>query len=104
MIEIHRAASEYNELVMQMTEGETVLGTAAARLDFTEPSAEIIEIQHASYDLAKALLNAIDLMGIKTVYCSAQTLEPLLKRLGFSRQEARYLLKLDNYFTNTCEK
>lgn len=101
MIEIHRLDTFNNEIIMQMTDGGSVLCTAKA-VDRCDGTAEIISIDQNSFDMGKALLNAIDLMGIKKVVCADGNMDALLKSLRFSKEGEKYVLDLNGYFDAGC--
>lgn len=99
MIEIHRVPTFSNEIIMRMSEGTEVLSEAKAVAN-NDGSAEIISID--SYDMGKALLNAIDLMGIKKVLCYDNGMEKLLRALRFKLENDVYSLDLTGYFDSGC--
>ncbi len=101
MIEIHRVHTFSNDIIMRMTDKEEVIceAHAVARDDGT---AEIISIGNDSYDMGKALLNAIDLMGIRNVTCFNKDMDRLLKALRFNFENDMYTLNLEGYFTGGC--
>ena len=99
VIEIHRVPTFSNEIIMRMSEGTEVLSEAKAVAN-NDGSAEIISID--SYDMGKALLNAIDLMGIKKVLCYDNGMEKLLRALRFKLENDVYSLDLTGYFDSGC--
>ena len=50
--------------------------------------------------MGKALLNAIDLMGIKKVVCKRDDMADVLKALGFQKADGMYVLDLTGYFVS----
>lgn len=106
MIEIHTINSLGNILAMNMTDKNELLCEAVAEIN--KNFATLISIdEHLpsfAYDMGKAILNAIDLKGIKNVECSNENLHNTLKKLGFERANGRYLLDLTDYFSNGCKK
>ena len=99
MIEIHRVPTFSNDIIMRMTEGEKIISEAKAVAN-DDGSAEIISLN--SYDMGKALLNAIDLMGIKNVLCYDKELDKLLRALCFKYENDVYRLDLTGYFDSGC--
>ena len=94
---------------MHMTEEDKLLGIGSVTMHNEYGVLEDILIldadQSLSYGMGKALLNFIDICGPKKVICENEALAPLLKRLGFKKNEddAAYFLSLDNYFTKKCD-
>ena len=52
--------------------------------------------------MGKAILNSIDLKGIKKVECSNKNLHDVLLALRFSLSNCLYSLTLDGYFDTKC--
>ena len=106
MIEIHKVNSPENMLIMNMIDKNELLCEAVAELN--ENFATLISIDehlpNLSYDMGKAILNAIDLKGIRKVECSNKNLHNTLKKLGFEQVNSKYFLDLTNYFNNGCKK
>lgn len=100
MIEIHRLNTFNNEIIMEMTDGGNVICHAKAIVN-TDGTAEIVSFGNG-YDMGKALLNAIDLMGIRYVYCTDTSISDLLKALRFKKQDDKFILDLMGYFTCGC--
>lgn len=99
MIEIHRVPTFSNDIIMRMTEGEKIICEAKA-VAKDDGSAEIIDV--VSYDMGKALLNAIDLMGIKNVFCCVKEQDKILRALRFKLENDVYTLDLNGYFDGGC--
>ncbi len=53
------------------------------------------------YGICKAVLNSMDLDGIKKVYWEENNQE-LCKRLLFKKENEKYLLNLEGYFSSGC--
>ncbi|OQB15911.1 MAG: hypothetical protein BWY15_00037 [Firmicutes bacterium ADurb.Bin193] len=106
MIEIKDISKAENVVFMRMTEGERILCEAWAEIDRENDTAKIIDIKEHengfSYDMGKALLNALDLKKIKKVVCENEALESTLLRLRFKKEFCAYLLSLDGYFMSNC--
>ncbi|MBQ7075713.1 MAG: hypothetical protein IJM94_02815 [Clostridia bacterium] len=100
MIEIHRLNTLNNEIIMEMSENGKTICQAKA-ISHTDGTAEIISLGNG-YDMGKALLNAIDLMGIKDVFCKDLTLKNVLTALKFKDAGDRFILNLEGYFTGGC--
>ncbi|MBQ4515805.1 MAG: hypothetical protein II978_03340, partial [Clostridia bacterium] len=49
--------------------------------------------------MLKAIMNLADLRGIKQIYGTNKELEELYKLLRFKKEEGRYFLNLEGYFT-----
>ena len=101
MIEIHRVHTFSNDIIMQMTDKDELICEAKAVAN-NDGTAEIISIGLDSYDMGKALLNAIDLMGIKDVFCKNSEMDRLLRALRFKEEDGVYKLNLEGYFTGGC--
>lgn len=101
MIEIHRVPTFTNEIIMRMTDKDELLCEAKAIAN-DDGTAEVISIWNDNYDMGKALLNAIDLMGIKEVVCYDKGMDRLLKALRFKLEGDVYTLNLEGYFTSGC--
>lgn len=102
MIEIHRVNTFNEDIIMEMTDGGEVLCTAHA-VDRCDGTAEIISIDGADFNMGKALLNAIDLMGIKKVVCKIDDMSEVLKALRFQKNDGIYVLDLTDYFVSGCK-
>ncbi|MBQ3114989.1 MAG: hypothetical protein IJC06_02575 [Clostridia bacterium] len=100
MIEIHRLNTFNNEIIMEMTENGKCVCQAKA-ISNIDGTAEIISFGNG-YDMGKALLNAIDLMGIKEVFCKDDNLKDILKALKFKNAGNKYVLNLNGYFNAGC--
>jgi methylaspartate ammonia-lyase len=102
-----------------MKDADTLMG--AGVMKFGDGYAEILDIcikeEFADfaleYGMGKALLNAVDLKGIKNVVCNNTDIEKLLESLKFFRvsecgsvpdnlKENRYYLNLTGYFDANC--
>lgn len=101
MIEIHRVHTFSNDIIMRMTEGDEVICEAKAVAN-NDGTAEVISIGNDSYDMGKALLNAIDLMGIGNVVCYNKEMDRLLRALRFEFDGNAYTLNLEGYFVGGC--
>jgi len=106
MIEIHTINSLGNTIAMNMTDRTELLCEAVAEIN--EDVAILINIEEHSpnlaYDMGKAILNAIDLKGVKKVECSNENLHNTLIKLGFEQKNCKYYLDLTDYFNNGCKK
>jgi len=106
MIEIHSINSQGNILAMNMTDKNELLCEAIAEIN--ENSATLISIDehlpNLAYDMGKAILNAIELKGIKKVKCYNENLHNALIKLGFDQTKDKYILDLTDYFSNGCGK
>ncbi len=102
MIEIHRVNTFDKNIIMEMTDGGEVILSARA-VDCCDGTAEILRIDGASFDMGKALLNAIDLMGIKKVVCKRDDMADVLKALRFQKADGMYVLDLTGYFVSGCK-
>ncbi len=70
---------------------------------------EVITENEKDWELAffigKAVLNKLDLQGVKLVYCQNEELHDLLKKLGFYKNgQGTWRLSLEGYFTTPCQK
>lgn len=105
--------------VMSMREGEELLGTAVAEI--LDGYARVLDIFikeefrdfSLEYGLGKALLNMVDLGGIKHAVCDNANMEKLLEALKFRRTDLcenvpqelerhSYYVNLDGYFDSNC--
>ena len=106
MIEIHTINSQGNILAMNMLDKNELICEAVAELNGNFATLISIDehLPNLSYDMGKAILNAIDLKGIRKVECSNENLHNTLKKLGFERANREYFLDLTDYFSNGCKK
>ncbi len=90
-----------NTIVMQMTERDEILceGKAVIQAD----AAYIKEVGHNEFsaDIARALLNAIDLRGIQEVVWHANN-STAAAAVGFEQTERGLYLNLNGYFAKKC--
>ena len=94
-----------DKLVMCAYDGGTLVGAGAVSMTSQETSIEEICCPEGlELALGKALLNTLDLGGIKKVHCRQPRLFALAKRLGFksSLDDSCMELSLDGYFTGGC--
>ncbi len=111
-----------NAFVMAVKDGDTLMGIGVAH--FLDGYASVDEIAikdefedfSLEYGLGKALLNAIDLKGIKYVVSDAMHIEKQLRALKFKSPDelkieeeipeflcgCRLFLNLDGYFLGNC--
>ena len=54
------------------------------------------------YFICKAILNSIDLKGIRDVYCKLPSEEKVLKMCKFQEQDNKFHLNLTGYFNAPC--
>lgn len=106
MITVKNISPIENFIFMQMKDNGKLLCDASAEIE--GDTAELIDIKEYekgfSYDMGKAVLNAIDVKGIKKVVCNNKNLHEILIKLRFSCENCAYLLSLDEYFMSNCEK
>lgn len=57
-----------------------------------------------AFFILKSILNSIDLMGIKEVFCGNEDLKSTLLRAGFKFENNLYSLNLEGYFDFKCKK
>jgi hypothetical protein len=92
-------------IYMQMKEGDTLFCEATAEIQ--EDCAQLMDIKEYqkgfSYDMGKAILNAIDLKEIKKVVCYNKNLHDTLIKLRFNEANCAYFLSLEGYFSSNCE-
>ena len=111
-----------NAFVMAVKDGDTLMGIGVARLFDDYASVDEIAIKDEfkdfslEYGLGKALLNAIDLKGIKYVVSNSVHIEKQLRALKFKSPdetkieedvpdficEHEFWVNLDGYFTSNC--
>lgn len=70
---------------------------------------EVITVDEQDLELAffigKAVLNKVDLQGVKWVYCQNKELNGLLQRLEFVQEKHGFWrLCLEGYFTSPCQR
>lgn len=79
---------------------------------FGEGEAELTEVitvdeddEELAFFIGKAVLNKLDLAGVKQVTCRNGALAELLRRLEFLQEESgRWKLRLEGYFTAPCQR
>jgi|GEM_PF-3947355 len=105
MIEIHTTFCDKQKITMEMKEKAELLCSASAT--FKEDTAELTEITEFApdfaYEMGKAILNAIDLKGIKLVVSENFVLENILIKLGFLKIDNVFKLDLTDYFISGCK-
>lgn len=92
-------------LVMTAAEGGRLAGVGAVSL--TGDGAVIEEIScdddTLAYGMGKALLNSLDLGGVKSVSVKNKSIFGLAGRLGFVQNTSEaYILNLEGYFSGGC--
>ncbi len=104
MITVHNISPMDDFVFMQMKDGEEILCEASAKICGGE--SELLDIRDygsgLSYDMGKAILNALDLKGVKTVVCTNEKLQKTLMQLRFSAFSCEYSLSLAGYFSPNC--
>ena len=106
MITINDISPMDNTVFMQMKEGDRLMSEAYAEISPESTTAELVFIRENEpnllYDMGKAILNALDLKGVKRVVCIGGVPEITLKALRFKADAEGYLLSLEGYFTSDC--
>ena len=104
MITVKNISPVEGIIYMQMKNNDVLICEATARLQ--GETAELMDIREYkkgfAYDMGKAILNSIDLKGIKKVECSNKNLHDVLLALRFSLSNCLYSLTLDGYFDTKC--
>ena len=92
-------------MVMVACDGARIVGVGAVSMQNGETVIEEIAADDFSieYGMGKALLNSLDLGGIKNVIIKNERLADLAKKLRFqSNNSGEFHLCLDGYFTGGC--
>jgi len=92
-----------DKLCMLLRDGEKLLAVGEFEASFD--SATLVSLkgnEEFFYALSKAILNIVDLNGIKTVYASESISSELKKKLRFTEEESKSVLDLNGYFTGGC--
>ena len=92
-------------MVMNVVEGEKIVGVGALSMDITGAVLEEIcaDNQQIEYGLGKAMLNALDLGGIKNIYIKNDALKDIAAKLLFKENDKGELfLCLEGYFEGGC--
>ena len=92
-------------MVMTAADGEKTAGVGA--LSLSRDGAVLEEIlcddDTIAYGMGKALLNALDLGGVRNVEIKREGMFELAKKLGFKEnQDGIYVLDLEGYFYGGC--
>ncbi len=92
-------------MVMTAADGDKIAGVGALSLS---PAGAVLEEilcddETIAYGMGKALLNALDLGGIRNVEIKNESMFDLAKRLRFTQnEEGIYILDLEGYFLGSC--
>ncbi len=92
-------------MVMTACDGVDIVGVGAVSMENGKTVIEEIAADDFSieYGMGKALLNSLDLGGIKNVVIKNERLETLAKKLRFQSDDFKeFHLCLDGYFTGGC--
>ncbi len=89
--------------VMCATEKGKLLGVGAVSMDSAGATVEeVVCDEDIGWLIGKALLNSLDLGGIKKVKIENSTLFKLAKMLRFREENGIWLLNLEGYFEAGC--
>lgn len=94
-----------DDIVMVCQENDKILGVTSLSLKDGQVYLDLLEILSEANDISlklgmlKAIMNLADLRGIKQIYGTNKELEELYKLLRFKKEEGRYFLNLEGYFT-----
>lgn len=89
--------------VMCATENGKLIGVGAVSMDSSGAKIEeVVCDEDIDWLIGKALLNSLDLGGIKKVKIANSSLFQLAKKLRFEESGAGYILNLDGYFDAGC--
>lgn len=92
-------------MVITATDGDAITGVGALSLS---PAGAVLEEilcddDTISYGMGKAMLNALDLGGVRNVEIKRETMFELAKRLRFKENDKGiYILDLEGYFLAGC--
>ena len=92
-------------MVMCAFDGENIVAAGALSMDITAATLEEIaaEDETLMYAMGKAMLNTLDLGGVKKVLIKNEKLSELAKQLRFIKTDnGIWSLELEGYFTCGC--
>ena len=98
MITTSKTVDDGKNLTVEMCENGNILCSASA--SFFPNYAEITDITDNEFtvDMAKSILNIIELRGIIYVECALSNIAVKLEILKFKKEDGIYKLSLINYF------